>query len=270
MPRLFTDFDLLLPDHSTISRYILRPTDSIHLFCRSIAFSRASSLQSAVWCNYYSNHRILIKLCAFVGSNCKNWIITHGMEKVKCHLVLALWIYSILSFPKGYSVAVYAFFLVLPPLISFPPSVTCSRRQFLPKMWPIQLAFLLFAVCRVFLSSLAPCNTSSFLTRSAHLISILVQDYISEQPNSIRNVSQRTASSRTAIRWTWWGQIPAAGCMNLAEHADSLCGQNIDCLALNLAGNILTTMFEGIKNAMVTADFTCEGFTFPPRILCVC
>jgi hypothetical protein len=117
--------DLLLPDHSTISRYILRLADFIQLFGslsydRSIAFSRASSPQSAVWCNYYSIKRILIKLCAFVASNCKNWIIMHGVENVKCHLVLALWIYSILSFPKGHPVVVYVFFLVFPPLPSFP------------------------------------------------------------------------------------------------------------------------------------------------------
>ena len=35
-------------------------------------------------------------------------------------------------------------------------------------MWPIQLAFN-FAVCRIFLSLLALCNTFSFLTRSAQL-----------------------------------------------------------------------------------------------------
>ena len=29
--------------------------------------------------------------------------------------------------------------------------ITCFRRQFLRKMWPIQLAFLLFIVCRMFL-----------------------------------------------------------------------------------------------------------------------
>jgi len=58
--------------------------------------------------------------------------------------------------------------------------------------------------------------------------------------------------------------------MNVTEHADSLCGQNTDCLALNVAGNILTTRFEGIKNAVVTAGFTYEGFTFPPRLLSVC
>jgi hypothetical protein len=58
--------------------------------------------------------------------------------------------------------------------------------------------------------------------------------------------------------------------MNLTHHADSLCGQNTDCLALKLAGNNLTIGIEGIKNAVVTAGFTYEGFTFPPRILCVC
>ena len=40
-----------------------------------------------------------------------------------------------------------------PPLLSIFPSITCFRRQFLRKMWPIQLAFLLFIVCRIFLSS---------------------------------------------------------------------------------------------------------------------
>ena len=42
------------------------------------------------------------------------------------------------------------------------PSITCSRRQFLPKIWPIQLTFHLFTVCRTFLSPLTLCNTSHF------------------------------------------------------------------------------------------------------------
>ena len=33
------------------------------------------------------------------------------------------------------------------------PSIPCFRRQFLRNMWPIQLAFLLFTVCRIFVSS---------------------------------------------------------------------------------------------------------------------
>ena len=49
---------------------------------------------------------------------------------------------------------------ILPSIIS---SVMCFRRQFLCKMWPIQLGFLPCIVCRVFLSSLTVCN-SSFLT----------------------------------------------------------------------------------------------------------
>ena len=34
-------------------------------------------------------------------------------------------------------------------------------------MWPIHLAFLLFILCRMFLSSLTPCNSFSFLTWSS-------------------------------------------------------------------------------------------------------
>jgi len=42
------------------------------------------------------------------------------------------------------------------------PSITCSRRQFLCKMWPIHSAFILCVVCRIFLFSLTLSNTSSF------------------------------------------------------------------------------------------------------------
>ena len=42
------------------------------------------------------------------------------------------------------------------------PSITCFRRQFPRKMWPIQLAFLLFTICRIFLSSLTLCTASSY------------------------------------------------------------------------------------------------------------
>jgi hypothetical protein len=57
-------------------------------------------------------------------------------------------------------------------------SITCFRRQFLCKMWPIRVAFI-FAVCRIFLSSLSLFDTYSFLTRSVQLIfSILLQHHI--------------------------------------------------------------------------------------------
>ena len=61
------------------------------------------------------------------------------------------------------------------------PSITCFRRHFLSKMWPIQLAFRFIISCRIFLSSLTLSNTSSFLIRSVHLIfSILLQHHISK------------------------------------------------------------------------------------------
>jgi hypothetical protein len=65
----------------------------------------------------------------------------------------------------------------IPPFIF--PSITRSRRQFLHKMWPIQLAFRLLILCRIFLCSLTLSNTSSFLTWSVQLIfSILLQHHI--------------------------------------------------------------------------------------------
>jgi len=61
------------------------------------------------------------------------------------------------------------------------PSITRCRRQFLRKMWPIQLAFHFLISCRIFLCSLTHSNTSSFLTWSVQLIfSILPQHHISK------------------------------------------------------------------------------------------
>jgi hypothetical protein len=66
----------------------------------------------------------------------------------------------------------------IPPFIF--PSVICSRRQFLRKMWPIQLVFRLLIACRIFLRSFTLSNTS-FLTWSVQLIfSILLQHHISK------------------------------------------------------------------------------------------
>jgi len=72
------------------------------------------------------------------------------------------------------------FLLHLPIFFSIFPTIKCCVRQFLGKMWPMQLAFLLFIVCRLFLSFLTQCNTS-FLTRSIQLIfQVFVQHHISE------------------------------------------------------------------------------------------
>jgi hypothetical protein len=65
------------------------------------------------------------------------------------------------------------------PLFIF-PLITCYRRQFLHKMWPISLAFRLLISCRIFFFSLILSNTSSFLTWSLQLIFfILLQHHIS-------------------------------------------------------------------------------------------
>ena len=74
------------------------------------------------------------------------------------------WEYPLLSIRLSSS-----FLCLLPHLIvtSIPPfifpSITHFRRQFLCKMWPIQLALCLLISCRIFLCSLTLSNTASFL-----------------------------------------------------------------------------------------------------------
>ena len=92
------------------------------------------------------------------------------------------WQYPLLSLRSSSS-----FLRLLPRLLvtSFCPfifpSITCFRRQFLRKMWPIQLAFRFLISCRIFLCSLTLSNTSSSLTWSVQLIfSILLQHHISK------------------------------------------------------------------------------------------
>ena len=69
------------------------------------------------------------------------------------------WQYPLLSLRSSSS-----FLRLLPRLlvISISPfifsSITCFRRQFLRKMWPIQLAFRFLISCRIFLCSLTPCQ----------------------------------------------------------------------------------------------------------------
>jgi hypothetical protein len=75
------------------------------------------------------------------------------------------WEYPLLSLRSSNS-----FLCLLPrlPVTSIPlyvfPSITCCSTQFLCKMWPIQLAFRLLILCRIFLCSMTLSNTSSFLT----------------------------------------------------------------------------------------------------------
>ena len=73
----------------------------------------------------------------------------------------------------------------IPPLF---PSITCFRRQFLHNMQPIQHAYLLYIVCKIFLCSLTLRNTSSFVTQSVQLMfSILFQHHISKLSSYFRS-----------------------------------------------------------------------------------
>ena len=70
--------------------------------------------------------------------------------------------YSLLSLRSSSS---FLRFLPRLPVTSIPPfifpSVTRCRRQFLRRMWPIQLAFCFLISCRIFLCSLTHSNISS-------------------------------------------------------------------------------------------------------------
>jgi hypothetical protein len=72
-------------------------------------------------------------------------------------------------------------YLRLLPSLPVLPAIPCFRKQFLCKMWQIQLAFvLLHKGCS---SSLTLCNTS-FLIWCIHLISIFLQHHISKLSRS--------------------------------------------------------------------------------------
>jgi hypothetical protein len=65
-------------------------------------------------------------------------------------------------------------------LPSISPSITCFRRQFLRKMWRIQLVILCFIVFRIFRSSFWLCNTSFFTWSVQPIFSSLLQHHISK------------------------------------------------------------------------------------------
>ena len=76
-------------------------------------------------------------------------------------------------------------YLPCTPVTSIPsslsPSIIYFKRQFIRKIWPIQLAFLLFILCKIFLFPLTLYNNSSFFTRSIqHIFSVLLQHHISK------------------------------------------------------------------------------------------
>jgi hypothetical protein len=98
-------------------------------------------------------------------------------------VLLPFSISSILSFPQGFPVAAYVFFIVFPSLVSFPLfflQKTCFRWQFIRKILLIQLTCS-FHCITMLLSFLTLRNTSLFLTWSVRLIfAILLQHNISD------------------------------------------------------------------------------------------
>ena len=90
------------------------------------------------------------------------------------------WKYPLLSLRSSSSFLCLLSCLLVTSISSFIfPLITCFRRQFLCKMWPIQLAFRFLISCRIFLCSLTVSNTSSFLTWSVQLIfSIPLQHHV--------------------------------------------------------------------------------------------
>jgi len=71
------------------------------------------------------------------------------------------------------------------------PSITHCRRQFLHKIWPIQLALPVLISCRIFLCSLTLSNTSSFLTQLVQLIFfVLLQHHISKLSSCFWSTAQ--------------------------------------------------------------------------------
>ena len=100
-----------------------------------------------------------------------------------------IWCFPFQFTVSSLSLRSYNFCLRLPSrlpvtciLLSICPSITCFMSQFLRKMWPIQLAFILFTVCRIYLSFLTLGNTSSFTRLVQLIISILLQHHILKLP----------------------------------------------------------------------------------------
>ena len=106
-------------------------------------------------------------------------------------------------------------------------SITCFKGQFLHGMRPIQLACLLFIVCRTFFSPLTFCNPYSYFIRSVQMIFFIrLQHHISKLSryfsSTSRNVqfqhhtrlcskcSTLLVSSLILSPVCWWKKNPSA------------------------------------------------------------
>ena len=166
--------------------------DNNHVYCNTPS---SEMLDFCSW-NVRIPHDLAVSTRAYpIQGHCSNFIhfvvcLTTGPKPLPqraLHVVRSSassfkWEYPLLSLRSSSSfLRLLPRLLVtsIPPFI-FPSTIRC-RSQFLPKMWPIQLAFHLLISCRIFLCSLTLSNTSSFLAWSVQLIfSILLQHHISK------------------------------------------------------------------------------------------
>ena len=168
-----------LVSHYDISSHIVRLQKAMKkrkLFCFNAAFI----------CNAWKERKLLGISSSSSSVICK----TAGpkpLPKRFLHIVRSRassfnWQYPLLSLRSSSTFLRLLSRLILTSICPFIfPSITCCRRQFLRKMWPIQLAFRFLISCRIFLCSLTLRNTSSFLTWLVQLIfSILLQHHISK------------------------------------------------------------------------------------------
>jgi hypothetical protein len=86
------------------------------------------------------------------------------LHTVRSRASSSKWEYPLLSLRSSSSFLCLLRLLVTSISPSIFPSITCFRRQFCHKMWPIQSAFCFLISCKIFLCSLTLSNTSSFFT----------------------------------------------------------------------------------------------------------
>lgn len=138
----------------------------------AVVFQR-NVLPPSVWMNFLPGYTVSHDWRhAFCNLSNDMSIASSKASSPEHDLVIPLLISSILSFSLRWSNS-YLCLLPCCPITSVLPfiflSIPCCRRQFLHEMWPIELAFLLFTIHKIFLSSLTLCN-NSFLTQSIQLI----------------------------------------------------------------------------------------------------
>ena len=134
----------------------------IYLFILFLHSLRSLGLKQPIGCHNNHHHQSSSVICQTTGPKP---LPTRFFHIVWSRASSFNWQYPLLSLRSSSS------FLLLLPCLLFTficpfifPSITCCRRQFLHKMWPIQLACRFLISCRIFLCSLTLSNTSSFLT----------------------------------------------------------------------------------------------------------